>query len=310
VTRQLLAFSRRQELRTEAVDLTAVARDLGTMLRALLSPSIALTAPAADAAPVWVRGARAPLEQVVLNLALNARDAMPSGGELRVLVRAEESRYDGARAVLIVADTGTGIPAAVRERIFEPFFTTKPPGRGTGLGLSTVYGFVRQFGGSVDVASAEGRGTTITVTFPLAAAGAAPVVAGAQAVAAESAPPRRRRVLLVEDERAIRAVTTRMLERAGYTVAAVEDGRAALALIEAEGGGAFDVVLTDAAMPVMGGRELIVALRRVAPALPVVLMSGYAELTGNEPSAGVAFVEKPFTNAGLLEAVAAAMSRR
>ena len=308
VTRQLLAFSRRQELRTEAVDLVAVARDIGGMLRALLPASITLVAPPVDAAPVWVRAARAPLEQVVLNLALNARDAMPEGGALTVAVAADSNWRDGARAVLTVTDTGAGMSPAVRERIFEPFFTTKPPGRGTGLGLSTVYGFVRQFGGSIDVTSTSGRGTTFTVAFPLTTAEAGGTSTAAATATREA--PRPRRVLLVEDERAVRAVTARMLERAGYVVAPTEDGRAALALLDAEGASAFDLVLTDGAMPVMGGRELIVALRDRAPTLPVVLMSGYAELTGNETTGAARFVEKPFTSTALLEAVAAAIARR
>ena len=297
VTRQLLAFSRRQAVEMEVLDLGAVVRETGRMLRSLLPASIALELPAEGAA-VPVRAARAQLEQIILNLAVNARDAMPRGGRLAFTIARRASSDRVHEAVLTVADTGVGIPVAIRERIFDPFFTTKPLGQGTGLGLATVYGLVRQFGGTVAVESEEGKGTTFVVTLPLASERPEPV---RSPVRDDAAP--RHHVLLVEDEAAVRTSTTRLLENVGYRVTACASAREALERLGA--GERVDVVLTDAAMPETDGHELALRIAGRWPALPVVLMSGYAELTGAEagavPGAGAArtgivgFVEKPFT---------------
>ncbi len=300
VTGQLLAFSRRQALETEVIELGQLVRDTARMLRPLLPSSIGLRLPDPDVPPVHVRAARAQVEQILVNLAVNARDAMPGGGEIDVRV-ATRPQPDGAvDALLVVADSGVGMSSAVRSRAFEPFFTTKPAGRGTGLGLATVYGLVRQFGGTIEVESHEGAGTTFTLALPLAApSSAAAVPPGAQMPAA----PRGARLLLAEDEEQVRASLARALGRAGHAVVAVPDGQAALDLLRA--GERVDLVLSDVAMPRLGGRELAAALAREFPALPIVLMSGYAELDGaSGPESEVAsFVAKPFDVSRLLHIV-------
>jgi PAS domain S-box-containing protein len=310
VTRQLLAFSRRQALETEVVDLAAAARALGAMLGQLLPRTIALRLPTTDVtAPV--RASRAQLDQIIVNLALNARDAMPGGGTLVLDVGVGRGAAS-PQATLTVRDTGHGMSPEVRARAFEPFFTTKRKEHGTGLGLATVYGLVRQFGGEIDLDSAEGAGTTVTVTFPLAA----PVVARDQASGSSPRAGGRRRVLLVEDEASIRTMVRRMLEHAGYDVQEAPHGAAAVAALRA--GDAVDLVLTDVAMPELGGVELAREAMALRPRLPVLLMSGYAELSGASVngSGGVVgvpgcagFIEKPFTTERLLSAVAVALSR-
>ena len=299
VTGQLLAFSRRQALETAVIELGALVRDTAGLLRPLLPSSIALRLPDADAPPAHVRATRAQVEQIVLNLAVNARDAMPDGGELQLRV-GTRARADGADALLVVVDSGVGMSEGVRTRAFEPFFTTKPAGRGTGLGLATVYGLVRQFGGTIEVESAEGAGTTVTVALPLAAP--APSRPAEGDVPAPPA-PRAARLLLVEDEEQVRASLVRALGRAGHTVLAAPDGQAALDLLRA--GERVDLVLSDVAMPRLGGRELAAAVAREFPTLRVVLMSGYAELGGEPaPDGEVAgFVAKPFDVARLLQLV-------
>ena len=290
VTRQLLAFSRRQAIETEVLDLAAIVRDTGRMLRSLIPASIEIELPA-EGTRVPVRAARAQLEQIVLNLALNARDAMPRGGRLAFAVARRDTSAREQEAVLSVSDSGTGIPVAIRERVFDPFFTTKPLGQGTGLGLATVYGLVRQFGGSVALESEEGRGTTFVVTLPLASG--APGTTPAAGVAATGAP---HHVLLVEDEPAVRASTSRLLETVGYRVTTCVDGHEALARLEQ--GLAVDVVLTDAAMPQLDGHALAARIAARWAGLPVVLMSGYAELSERDMPAAtgiVGFVQKPFS---------------
>jgi PAS domain S-box-containing protein len=327
LTRQLLAFSRRGAAETEVIDLAAVARDTARMLRPLLPASIALVAPPDDAPPVPVRAARAPVEQIVLNLAVNARDAMPDGGTLTIAVRTDEPPHPGVpgmapTARLVVRDTGVGIPPEVRARIFEPFFTTKPNGRGTGLGLATVYGLTDQFGGTVEVESEVGRGTTFTVTLPLATAAelpapqppAAPVPPdrsrGPGPSVETPGPAARPRVLVVEDEAPIRTIARRALEGAGYDVVLESDGARALARLRT--GEPFDLVLTDAAMPEVSGWRLAAEAAEARPALPVVLMSGYAELTdGRRAAVGVAdYLEKPFSMRHLVDVVSRALASR
>ena len=318
VTRQLLAFSRRQALETETLDLVQVVQGMSRMLRSLLPAEIAVELPPPETPPVLVRATRAQLEQVLLNLAVNARDAMPEGGTLTVRVRARVGDLPAvarAHALLEVADTGVGMSESVRAHMFEPFFTTKPAGRGTGLGLATVYGLVQQFGGEIAVTTAEGRGTTFTLAFPLVEAGDG---APAPPDAATTGDGAQRCVLVVEDEPQLRAAARRVLERGGYRVDDAPHGVAALALLR--GGARVDVVLSDVAMPELGGRALALQLAAERPSLPVVLMSGYAELSlGTDgapageggarhgPPNVVAFVEKPFTADRLLRAIALAL---
>ncbi|GLC23786.1 PAS domain-containing hybrid sensor histidine kinase/response regulator [Roseisolibacter agri] len=310
VTRQLLAFSRRQALETEVLDLAAVVRALGSMLRQLLPRTIELRLPPVEVdAPV--RASRAQLEQVVMNLVLNARDAMPSGGTL-VLDVGVVRDATGPQATLVVRDTGHGMSPEVRSRAFEPFFTTKRKEHGSGLGLAMAYGLVRQFGGEIDLDSTEGRGTAVTVTLPLAA----PATAAADASPSASRSGRRGRILLVEDEAPIRAMARRMLELAGYEVQEAPHGAAAVAALRA--GAPVDLVLTDAAMPELGGVELASEAVALRPGLPVLLMSGYAELSGASVSGSGAvvgapgcagFIQKPFTTERLLSVVADTLAR-
>jgi CheY-like chemotaxis protein len=310
VTKQLLAFSRRQTLETEVLDLRGVVTDTGRMLRALLPATIELVLPDARGREVLVRAARAQVEQIIMNLAVNARDAMPSGGRL---VLALATRPDGTReeAVLTVSDSGSGMTEEVRTRAFEPFFTTKPKGQGTGLGLATVYGLVRQFGGRVELESARGAGTTFTVVLPVARDTNTPHAASASVapVAARGA-----RLLVAEDEPQLRAVMSRALERAGYEVITASDGAAALMAIH--GGGEIDLLLSDVAMPRLGGRELALAVEAGWSHLPIVLMSGYAEHGAAPEGAGelppnvVAFVEKPFEMERLLQIVGEVLAGR
>ena len=309
VTKQLLAFSRRQTLETEVLDLGLVLRETGRMLRAMLPAQIELELPDETTPPVPVRAARAQIEQIVMNLAVNARDAMPAGGLLRIRLskRVTATRSD---AVLVVSDSGTGMSDEVRARAFEPFFTTKAKGQGTGLGLATVYGLVHQFGGRIDIESAPSVGTRFTIRLPMAD-GHVPVDAPESVEPAQV--PEGVRVLLAEDEPQLRALLARALERAGYGVVTASDGAVALTALHNEH---FDLVVSDIAMPRLGGRELAAAIGAGWPEMPVVLMSGYAEL-GATPEADntlpanvPVFIEKPFEVERLLQLVAEVLAAR
>ena len=281
MVRKLLAFSRTGQLELGPVELTRLVRDLSEMLRRLLPETIAVRVTAAPDAPPVLADPGA-VEQILLNLATNARDAMPHGGVLDIVVESRlldeqfrdamgESRA-GPYVCLAVADSGGGMEPAVLERLFEPFFTTKPPGVGTGLGMAMVYGLVRQHGGLVDVETAPGRGTAVRVYFPAAARGEAP----ARPLA--SPPPGlggSETILLVEDEAGIRRVAQRALERAGYRVLTAEDGIEALDVVRAH---ARDIrlVVSDVVMPRCGGPELREAVLNAGHSMPFLFMSGYA----------------------------------
>jgi CheY-like chemotaxis protein len=272
--------------------------------------------PGANVQPVFVD--RGQLEQIIMNLAVNARDAMPNGGALTVetanveLDAAYGALHAGAtpgpHVVLSVTDTGIGMDAATRARVFEPFFTTKAVGQGTGLGLSTVYGIVQQSGGSIYVYSEPGKGTTFKIYFPrhegtLDAAVAAPEPKAVPA-SAHSA------VLLVEDDPAVREAVRAMLERIGYTVLEAADAATALGLVRAATR-QIDAVLSDAMMPGMSGLELAAVLAIESPALPVLIMSGYTEdavVKAGQFTANTSFVEKPFTVHGLSRVLADALA--
>ncbi|MEO6058288.1 MAG: chemotaxis protein CheB [Gemmatimonadales bacterium] len=282
VTRQLLTFSRRQPLATAAFDLNALVAISDNMLQRLLGPDLTLRFALGEAAGT-VRVDQALFEQMLVNLVLNARDAMSPGGELTlattsVLVtdsapepghgaRAPQGRY----ARLIVSDTGTGMDETTRRRAFEPFFTTKPVGLGTGLGLASVYGLVKQSGGFVWVESAEGVGTTFTIDLPQIASEAT-----AMAPAAPVAVPRgSETILVVEDEPAVREWLARSLRELGYTVLEAAEGGEALDRLEREGD-AVTLVITDVMMPGMGGVELRDRLAETHPGLAVLLSSAHA----------------------------------
>lgn len=298
ITRQLLTFSRQQAPAAGPIDLVDVVHDLTGMLRALLPATIALrVSPDRGAAAISVIADRSQLDQVIMNLAVNARDAMPNGGILSVNVHTATTAEGAHSAVLDVHDNGVGMSRDVQTHVFEPFFTTKGPGRGTGLGLSTVYGIVRQHSGSIEIASAVGQGTTVTVRFPMAATRAEPVTNEPERVEVVD----RGRVLVVEDETQVREVAERFLSRAGYDVLTASDARTALDSLTSNG--PFDLVLTDSAMPGMRGEDLATEIRHIQPGLPVILMSGYADSAQPESSAVAAFIQKPFTIPTLLAEV-------
>lgn len=300
LTRQLLAFSRRQILKVERLELGALVGGFQGMLRRVLPEHIQVDV-RSGAEPLWLQADPGMVQQVLMNLVLNARDAMPAGGRLTIAFDAVEvAGPAGAEAGevrpgryvrLSVADTGHGMDEPTLRRLFEPFFTTKPAGRGTGLGLATAYGIVKQHGGWIQVESQVGRGSAFHVHWPAAQAGAA--APGADlAVAPEGG--RGERVLLIEDDPGVRRTISGWLARYGYRVLACADGPAGLARYEAEAG-RVDALLTDMVLPGgLGGRQVVERLRERAPALPVVLMSGYsAELVEGGIPPGATLVEKP-----------------
>ncbi|MET7426085.1 PAS domain S-box protein [Dactylosporangium sp. NPDC005555] len=312
LTHQLLAFARREVVRPVPLDVNHVVAGVEPMLTRSIGEHIELSTALSDPLPSVVADP-GQLEQVLVNLAVNARDAMPEGGRLTidtgtVIVDDEHSMTrdglkPGTYVRLRVSDTGTGMPRDVQDKAFEPFFTTKPSGAGTGLGLATVYGIVVQAGGTVRLYSEPGLGTTITVLLP--ASDAQPLTAG-DAPCSDRPAGQGQTVLVAEDEEALREVTTRILGRGGYTVLAASDGADALEVAAAHDG-PIDLLLSDVVMPGMLGRVLAERLQQARPDTRVLFMSGYAQpvLTSNgilDP--GVHLVEKPFTGADLLAAVA------
>jgi signal transduction histidine kinase/ActR/RegA family two-component response regulator len=317
LTQQLLAFSRKQVLQPKVIDLRDLVVGIAPMLRRLIGEDVDLTVVRHDGiGRVQVDSSQ--LEQVILNLVVNARDAMPDGGRLTievadtVLDAAYASEHvavtPGPYVMLAVTDTGVGMDAETQARIFEPFFTTKEPGRGTGLGLSTVYGIIKQSGGNIWVYSEPGRGTTFKVYLPQvldqptadrAEAPTAPIRGGQETV------------LLVEDEASVRELAREALEMSGYTVLEAQNGGAAL-LVAEQYRGPIDAILTDVVMPEMSGPELVRRLVGIRPEIRVVYMSGY---TGNtierhgllDP--GTVFLPKPFSPRALATTIRAALDR-
>jgi two-component system cell cycle sensor histidine kinase/response regulator CckA len=303
LTRQLLVFSRRQVLQRTVLDLNAVVTETGKMLQRLIGEDIALVT-TLDPALGRVNADPGRLEQVILNLAVNARDAMPQGGRLTLetanveLGEAEAHRQVGVipgRYVrLAVRDTGIGMDAATQSHLFEPFFTTKEPGKGTGLGLATVYGIVTQSGGHIEVDSTPGRGTTFQIYLPR-------FEEGREVAEPAAAPPASLQgletVLLVEDEMEVRGVAQELLQSAGYTVLAASDGEEAVRLC-AQHAGPIHLLLTDVVMPGMSGPALASRLAAMRPAMKVMYMSGYLEEAIVRPDLldpGTVFLPKPFT---------------
>jgi PAS domain S-box-containing protein len=314
---QLLAFSRKQVLRPRVVDVGPLVDDLARMLQRVIGERIDLITYTPDA-PLCVTVDPNRLEQVVLNLATNARDAMPEGGTLTLAVRgralaaSDEGRRrlpPGRYAELSVTDTGDGIAPELLDRVFDPFFTTKEQGAGTGLGLATVYGIVKQSGGDIEVESTPGAGTVFRIHLPLVAcektaAAAAPTQNDAQ-VGSET-------VLLVEDDASAASLMARVLTSAGYRVLAAEDGVAALELVARHGLERVDMLLTDVVMPRLGGLELASRLREQRPDLPVLFASGYSEATvmGDRPVNGdFDLLQKPFSPRELRTRVRGALDR-
>ena len=306
LTKQMLAFSRRQVLQPQVVNLNAALGQVEPMLRRVLGADVAVTIAPRAAHPL-VRVDRGQLEQVIMNMVVNARDAMPEGG--RLTVETADARLDevaarlhgdakpGSYVVLAISDTGIGMSPDVRARIFDPYFTTKDVGKGTGLGLSTAYGILQQSDGHVTVYSEVGMGTTFRVYLPRAEAEAEP----APKPESDGAPRGAEHVLLVEDDQLVRRLSREILARLGYTVTEAASGRAALAL----GGDTtrgFDLLLCDVVLGDISGPAVAEAIRALRPSVRVLFMSGYSDeaiVQMGALEAGVPFLQKPFTPAQL-----------
>lgn len=311
LTQRLLAFSRRQSLDARPVELNALVGSMQHLLRSTLGESVRIHTEEAPA-PLHAALDANQFESALLNLAINARDAMPDGGELALrtfpqhLADGERATVPaGSYAVVAVSDTGTGMPPEVVERAFEPFFTTKPIGKGTGLGMSMVYGFMQQSGGHIAIDSAPGQGTTISLFIPLVDAGAelepateaSPVALGAG-----------QSILVVEDDPQVRMLVTVVLEDLGYAVEVVGDADGALPVLASAR--RFDLLVTDVGLPGMNGRQLAEIARQSRPELPVLFMTGYAE-KAQERSAflesGMSMIAKPFLLEAFSDAVRSAL---
>jgi len=301
LTRQLLALSRKQVLTVTALDLNQVVRTIDAMLRRLIGEHITITTVLADDLDAVMVDATQ-IEQVLMNLALNARDAMPQGGELTIRTwNAKAGGDDATLSVkLSVTDTGTGMPPEIQAKIFEPFFTTKERGYGTGLGLAVVHGIVTQLRGSIRVESAMGHGTTFQIDLPATRTAVVvppPVAAAAPPVGVET-------ILLVEDEGSVRRFVTLALTRFGYQV--VEAASAESAIVLEQEGRPIHLLLSDIVLPKMNGLELAKRLTHARPGLQVLFMSGYTEqftTRGGFLEPGVQFLAKPFTAHTLLTKV-------
>lgn len=316
LTRQLLAFSRQQTLRPQILQLPDVISEVSHLLKRLIGDTVTLSVHHGRGLGA-VRADPGQLEQVIINLAVNARDAMAGGGTLTIEtypISSAEARQMGSEimppadySALKVSDTGTGISADVLPKIFEPFFTTKDVGKGTGLGLSTVYGIIKQSAGFIFADSKPGQGTSFTIYLPVHRAdGEVPVVA--------APPPKPKKsqwgtgtILLVEDEDMVRAVAERALVRAGYTVVTASQGEEGLERFGQMD--KIDLIVSDVVMPTMDGPAMARAMRAKRPTLPILFMSGYAEeqLRQSIDIDDVAFLPKPFSVAQLTEAVSAAL---
>jgi PAS domain S-box-containing protein len=290
LTRQLLAFGRRQVLTPEVLDLNDVVLQTSGLLERIIGENVELRIVVTES-PVVVKADRGQLEQVITNLAINARDSMPGGGQVTISV--QTSDLDTDAALLSVGDTGSGIDAATAAHIFEPFFTTKGE-RGTGLGLATVHGIVAQSGGQVTLDTAPGRGSTFTVSLPLLL-GSLPVAPAVPKALSRTGGSET--VLLVEDDPTVRSIVSRMLGVRGYDIVEAACGEEAVGFF-ASGEHSIDLILSDVMMSGIDGRETLERIRAIDPETKVLYMSGYSEdLTihsqGLEPATG--FIQKPFT---------------
>jgi len=311
LTRQLLAFGRRQPVQTQLLDLNERLREVTKLLHPLMGDDVEIALLPRSATAI-IEADPGQLDQIVMNLAVNARDAMPRGGKLILetsvfdfdesFVREHPAMVAGRYVMLAVSDNGTGMDEVTRSRIFEPFFTTKETGKGSGLGLATVYGIVKQGGGHVWVYSEPGHGTTFKIYLP----SAEHKLGTAHEAQAEALPPSREGVtiLLAEDDVMMRRLTRKMLEEHGYQVLEAEDGKSALDVIGSDHT-SVDLILTDVVMKGMNGPELVLRLMDSRPAMKVVYMSGYTgELVAHQGlESGIRLLEKPFTRADLLKTI-------
>jgi two-component system, cell cycle sensor histidine kinase and response regulator CckA len=320
LVRQLLAFSRRQTLRPQVLDLGETLSDLTMLLRRLIGEKVTLEV--VHGRDLWpIKADISQFEQVIVNLAVNARDAMPNGGKLMVrtgnVTAAECARYahepmpDADYVLVDILDTGTGISPDILDKVFEPFFTTKETGKGTGLGLSTVYGIVKQTGGFIFPESQVGRGTTFRIFLPRHIPGVEEIRAeeAAVSIVPEAKPAAdltgQGTILLVEDEEGLRALNARGLTSRGYTVFEASNGVEALEVLESRHG-EVDLVVSDVVMPEMDGPTLLREMRKTNPELKIIFVSGYAEdaFEKNLPEGQqFAFLAKPFTLKQLVAAV-------
>jgi len=309
LTGQLLAYSRKQATQLRVLDLSALIGEIQDMLERLIGEDVSL-AVIHDGA-CQVKGDSGQLTQVLMNLVINARDAMPRGGKLTVEARSvlresEDIGRHGFRAagryvMLVVTDTGCGMTPEVQSHIFEPFYTTKELGKGTGLGLATIYGIVQQHGGWIDVYSEVDHGTTFKVYIPEASSETSATVAATSVTGSK----RLATILVAEDQAAIRLLAEDVLSEAGHQVMTAPNGRAALELAEGHSG-AIDLLITDVVMPGMNGPELASHLNRARPGLLVLYTSGYTDhalLHGGVIETGTAFLQKPFLPQSLLARV-------
>jgi two-component system cell cycle sensor histidine kinase/response regulator CckA len=304
LTQQLLAIARKHVPQPRPILLNEVVASTENLLRRLIGEHIELlTMLGSDLGPVLADQAQ--LRQVILNLALNARDAMPQGGRITVRTGGKTLPGSSQPAVsLVVEDTGCGMDAPTRARLFEPFFTTKPPGHGTGLGLATVQRIVKEAGGVITVESEAGRGTQIEVSLPAAPPTALPTMpSSAEADAPVAIPHKDATILLVDDDAGARKSMHRVLRYAGYHVLAAPNGKRALAVFAGHSA-QVDLLIADGMMPDMGGRELAEKLRRQQPDLKVLLISGYQDPPAkNPPGSPVALIRKPFAGTALIEKI-------
>ena len=300
LTSQLLAFARRQPLKAEHLELNALLREMADLIDRTMGERVAVTLELA-AADCRVEVDRAQLQSAILNIASNARDAMPEGGALMIATR----DVDGPETRMVgidFRDSGVGMDAATLERVFEPFFTTKAPGRGTGLGLSQVYGFASQSGGDVQVASREGEGTTVTLMLPCDGRDAATQPGDA---ARETRPATKSAsILVVEDNDEVGAFAVGLLRELGHRVTRASSGERALELCRTR---KFDLVFSDVVMPGMGGLKLAETLASEQPALPVVLATGYSQQIAEQGAGGRAVVLKPYRLTTLSQAIESAL---
>jgi two-component system, cell cycle sensor histidine kinase and response regulator CckA len=315
LTRQLLAFSRKQQVQPQILDLNQRLKEVTKLLHPLMGDDVEIVLlPRMGAAIIEADPGH--LDQVVINLAVNSRDAMPRGGRLIIetgvfdfddaFAREHATMKPGRYVMLAISDNGAGMDEATRSRIFEPFFTTKEIGKGTGLGLATVYGIVKQSGGDIWVYSEPGRGTTFKIYFP----NAEQKLDSATETKTEPLPERHEGVtiLLAEDDKIMRRLTKKMLEEHGYRIIEAEDGQSALDVMKSNHS-RIDLVLTDVVMKGMSGPELVLKLMDLHPEIKVVYMSGYTgELVANQGlDSGIRLLEKPFTRAALLKVIDAAL---
>jgi CheY-like chemotaxis protein len=313
LTKQLLAFSRKQRLEPQEVDLNAKIVGMNDLLRATLRGTIQLrTVPATNLWPALVDPTQ--LELVILNLAINARDAMPSGGVLTLetfnavmdtVALSPAGPRQGSYVGVSVHDTGVGIPDDVLPRVFEPFFTTKEPGRGSGLGLAQVFGFAKQSGGGVEIKSRVGEGTLVKVFLPRA--DRLPSDRELADVDQGSKPEEARlTILVVDDDRTVLRSTCRMLDSLGHLAVPTASGREALRLLESEP--KVDLVLADFAMPEMTGVELAKTIHSTHPALPVILITGYGNREELKDLGEARILQKPYTEGELMGKITEALN--